>query len=330
MNQEPREIEFSVVIACYFEEQSIDEFHERLSKTMESTGRSYEIVFTNDGSTDGTWGKLQSIFEKDPKVSTIINFYRNYGQGAAMLAGYREAQGKNIVFLDSDLQLDPEEFPKLLEEFDKDMDVVTGYRRNRQDSILRTMPSMVANAIMRKVSGKRLKDFGCTFKIIRGDLLRAFEAGPFKPWSTVHVLEHASRIAEVPVSHHPRKYGSSGYTFSKLLNTNMDNIVRLSQRPFQFLGFVCLLFAAFFVLRVLFAWTYPDASLLSEVTPGLLLNAIVIGTLIILGILSLIGEFVIRNFGVLKQDPQYIIREKITRHRPDPQATENRDGLGNE
>ena len=315
-------IDFSVVVACYFEEKSIDEFHERVSKTLEATGRSYELIFTNDGSTDDTWSKLKAIYESDPAVFLVQSLYRNYGQLAAMLAGYREARGKHVVFLDSDLQLDPEDFPKLLEEFDKDMDLVTGYREHRKDSVFRTVPSLLANRLMRKVSGKKLRDFGCTFKIIRGDLLRAFEAGPFRPWSMVRVISHATRIAEVPIKHHARKYGSSGWTFSKLFKMFMDNLVQLTQRPFQFLGLVCLLIASIFTVRVLLAWTFPGAKVLSEVTPGLILNAIVIGGLIIVGILSLIGEFVIRSFGVLAQDPIYIVREKLIRSEADVGGSE--------
>ncbi len=309
MSADPEDIEFSVVIACYFEEPSIQEFYKRLSTTLESLGRSYEIIFTNDGSTDGTWEALKTIFDNDPRVSTIIDLYRNYGQGAAMLAGYREARGKNIVFLDSDLQLDPEEFPLLLVEFDKGMDIVTGYRKNRRDSFFRTIPSRIANMIMRIASERKLKDFGCTFKIFRGDLLRAFEAGPFKPWSTVDVIRHASRIGEVPVNHHPRKYGKSGYTFAKLLRTHTDSIVRLSHRPFQLLSLICLISALFFMTRILVSILIPDLKFVEEVTAGLVINAVFISTLLIISVLCIIGEFVIRNFGVLQQDPQYIVRE---------------------
>lgn len=301
--------EFSAVIACYYEEKSIDEFYQRLSKTLASVDRTYEIIFTNDGSTDRTWDRLKSIYDNDPTVSTIINFYRNYGQGAAMLAGYREATGKNIIFLDSDLQLDPEEFPALLAEFDKDMDIVTGYRKVRKDSLFRILPSLIANAISRRVTGKNIRDIGCTFKIIRGDLLRAFEAGPFKPWSTLHVIRHATRIAEVPVNHHPRKHGKSGYTFAKLYRKNMDNIVQVSQSPFQILSLLSFLFAALFFIRVLFSWVFPSSAFLNEITPGLILNAVAISTLLIIGVLSMIGEFVIRNFVASNRDPLYIIRE---------------------
>jgi len=306
-------VEFSVVIACYFEEHSIEEFHQRLTTSMQQSGRSFEIIFTNDGSTDRTWEKHKAIFEKDPHVSTIINFYRNYGQGSAMLAGICEARGENIIFIDSDLQFDPEDVLKLIPEFGPDVDVVTGYRQMRKDSLFRILPSKIANVIMRKVSGKHLKDFGCTFKIFRGDLLRAFESGPFKPWSTVYVLAHASKIVEIPLAHHPRRYGKSGYTFAKLLRTHMDNLARLSHRPFQYLSLITAVCGAILALRVLFSWVFPGASVLGQITPGLILNAIAISTLAILAVLCAIGEFSVRNFLVLQQDPQYIIREMYQR-----------------
>lgn len=305
--------EFSVIISCYYEEKSIEEFYTRLSKAMNSLNRSYEIVFVNDGSTDKTFEKLKMIFDKDPHVTTIIDLFKNAGQAAAITAGITHARGKNFVLLDSDLQLDPEELPLLVKEFDKGLDIVSGYRKNRKDSIFRIIPSKIANLIMRKVSKSDFTDFGCTFKIINAKLVRGFDLGPYKPLHLANIIAHAQRYVEVPVTHHRRKYDKSGWTFKKLFAYNMDNIVCLSERPFQVIGVLCFFFAFLFIMRIVLSVVF-DFSILSEVTPGLLLNAVIITSLVIISILCFIGEYVIRNFVYLQKYPAYVIRELFQKH----------------
>ena len=129
--------EFSVLITCYFEERSIEEFHARLSEAMRALGRSYEIIFVNDGSTDRTFEKLSGIFDRDPSVSAILDMFRNAGQLAAITAALCESRGRALLLMDSDLQLAPEEIPLLVAEYDKGFDVVSGARVNRKDSWLR-------------------------------------------------------------------------------------------------------------------------------------------------------------------------------------------------
>jgi dolichol-phosphate mannosyltransferase len=215
--------------------------------------------------------------------------------------------------MDSDLQLDPKELPLLVNEFDKGFDVVSVYRKHRKDSILRTIPSRIANVIMRKVSESKFTDFGCTFKIINARLVRGFEFGPYKPLRPANLIAKAQRCVEVPVTHYPRKYGESGWTFKKLFKYNMDNVVCLSERPFQILGTLCFFFAFLFVIRIVLSRVF-DFSILPKVTTGLLLNVIIISLLTIVSVLCLIGEFVIRNFLVLQKFPSYIIREILQKH----------------
>lgn len=143
----------SVIITCYFEEDSIDEFYRRLSAVLHNTDVSYEIVFVNDGSTDATFEKLKTIYDSDPNVTTVIDLFRNCGQLGAMTAGIANARGENFVFMDSDLQLNPEELPLLLAEFQKGVDIVSGYRKGRKDSVLRTIPSKIANMVIAKSRG---------------------------------------------------------------------------------------------------------------------------------------------------------------------------------
>lgn len=301
------EVDFTVVITCYYEEKSVDEFHRRLSATLEGLDRSYEIIFVNDGSTDGTFERLKAIFDSDPHVAAVIDLFKNTGQANAATPGMMLARGRGIVLIDSDLQLDPEELPSLVERFDAGADIVSGYRKDRRDAATRKLPSLLANVIMRRASGTELRDFGCTYKIYHGSLVRGFEFGPFKPWRPVPVIAAAGRIDEVPVQHHPRRYGQSGWTFRKLFAYNMENMVNLSERIFQYLGAVCLGLAALFVVRILVAFVV-DTQFVDEVTPGLILNFGFVGLLVIVAVLAALGEFVIRNFITLQQRPAFVVK----------------------
>ena len=172
--------EFSVVITCLNEENSIREFHSRLVQTLDSVGREYEIVYVNDGSRDRTFAVLRELYEQHPRVRVVIDLFKNSGQGAAMTAGCTQALGQDFIFMDSDLQLDPEMLPQLINKFDEGCDYVTGYRENRRDSFFRIIPSAIANGIMRKVSKSSIRDFGCNAKVIRGRLIRGYGFGPHK------------------------------------------------------------------------------------------------------------------------------------------------------
>jgi glycosyltransferase involved in cell wall biosynthesis len=285
---------------------------------MRSLGRSHEIIFVNDGSTDRTFEKLNEIFERDPNVSVIMDLFRNAGQLGAITAAFCEARGRAILLMDSDLQLAPEEIPLLVAEYDKGYDVVSGARVHRKDSWLRIIPSKLANIIMRKATLSEFSDFGCTFKIYDARLLRAFDYGPYRLFSTVDVIARAGRRREIPVTHSPRKYGKSGWTFQKLLKFNSDNLVSLSERPFQVLGALCLAIAALFCVRILLGYISP-VRILGSVSTGLLLNAILISLLITIGVMSMIGEFAIRSFLIGRNLPLYVVRQ-VRRRPPDIHA----------
>ena len=294
--------EFSVIVTCYFEEQSIDEFHARLDAALQSLERSYEIVFVNDGSRDGTLERLEAIFEKNTRVTAVVDLFANAGQAAAVTAGCVQARGRKFVFIDSDLQLDPEDLPKLVARSDAGMDVVNGYRTDRRDPLLRRAASRLANGLARALSKSPVRDLGCTFKIVDGAIVRAFAPGPFKPLHAPSLVAAGGRVAEVPVAHHPRRYGTSGWTLRKLFAFNVHTLVDLSERPFQLLSLAC------FAGSVLF-----PGSVLPEITNGLLLNALAFSLLVVVGILSVLGEYVIRSYVKLREQPAYIVRSLRTR-----------------
>jgi len=301
-------VDLSIVLSCYFEEQSIMEFHTRLSTTLESMGRSYEIFFVNDGGDDGTFEVLKTIFAKDPHVTAIVDLMKNTGQSNAKTPSVMMARGKALVLIDTDLQLDPEQLPDLVAKYDEGYDVVSGYRVDRRDSLLRTIPSRLANVIMRRASKSDIRDFGCTFKLYNAQLVQAFEFGPFKPWRSVPVIAQAKRIAEVPVRHHARRFGKSGWTFRKLFAYNTENIVNLSDKPFQILAALCFALTLLFAGRLASEFFFSYA-ILPRVTNGLLLNAIMIGSLASISVLAVIGEFVVRNFLMMQGRPAFVVRE---------------------
>ena len=304
--------EFSVLVTCHYEVKSIDEFFMRIKSAWDATGRTYEIVMVNDGSTDGTWEKLTALYAQHPEVSAVVDFFRNAGQMAAATACICESSGKHFFIMDSDLQLMPEELPTLLAAFDTGQDLVTGYRAERHDSLFRIVPSKIANMIMRKASNSTLRDFGCTFKFYHGNLIRAFNLGPHRIFSNVDLIASAGRCVEVPVTHRARQHGKSGWTFAKLWKYNMENLVKLSQRPFQFIAAGCTILGLVFFLRIL-AGFFSSFSVLDEATNGLILNTLVFALITLLAVLSMIGEFTIRGFVMLRGQPGYAVREVLRR-----------------
>lgn len=298
----------SVVISCYFEEQTIHEFHQRLRGTLEATGESYEILIVNDGSTDGTFAALESIHAEDPSV-TVLDLCRNAGQAAALTAGLVRAEGERIAMMDSDLQLDPEELPQLLERFDeKGLDVVSGVRKVRRDPLGRRIASYFANRVVRRVTGHDLTDFGCTYKIFRGDLVRAHELGPRNPLQQALLLRSAGRVGEIDVNHHPRPHGRSGWSFGRLFALNLDHLLGASGGVFQWLSLFAFLIAGLTLARIVLAWLLPGSILAAPVTTGLLLNAMLLSTAFLLGVLALVGEYVIRTHSRAYGGPKYVVR----------------------
>jgi glycosyltransferase involved in cell wall biosynthesis len=296
--------EFSAVITCYNEEQSVEEFHNRLRKALDSLDGRNEIVMVNDGSADDTWGKLALLHGRDPDL-TVVNLFRNAGQCAAISAGIQEARGRHFVFMDSDLQLDPEELPVLVAAFREGNDVVNGIRRERRDPLGRRLPSFFANLILRRVAGVPFTDFGCSFQVMRGELVRAHGFGPYKPFNNVLVTRSAGRFVEVPVNHHDRPYGSSGWTTLALWRYLMDNVVLYSRGLFQFFSFAALVVALITLLRI-----FLPGAILGEVSNGLVLNALLFASASILAVVAFVGEYVLRTFWLHAHGPLYVVRER--------------------
>lgn len=212
----------SVVVPMYNEEEAIGPLVEATRQALESMA-SWELVLVNDGSTDATPELADRIVAEDPRVRTI-HLARSYGQSVAMQAGFDHARGRIVVTMDGDLQNDPRDIPRLVEKLESGYDLVTGYRANRQDKWLtRRLPSRVANLAIGRLTGTRIRDSGCTLKAYRAGLLEQL-----KLYSDRHRFipalagSYGAQITEIPVRHHPRRYGESKYGLSRILSVFVD------------------------------------------------------------------------------------------------------------
>jgi len=305
--------ELTVIATCYNEEETIGEFHQRLSKTLRETGRTHEIIYVNDGSHDKTFERLQELFGEDESIAVAADLMFNVGQPTAITVGFVHAQGSKIVIMDSDLQLAPEELPLLLEVFDEGYVLVSGYRKVRHDPWQRIVASKIANALLRWAMGGNFTDFGCTFKVIDARLVRAFEYGPFRPLQPAGLVAGAHHVKEVPVSHFPRKVGRSQYTYCKLFLYAVDNLIDFSHRPFVALGVIAVFLFLLSVAGILTGLTGVWESGPDNFVPALA-AFIGLNTAIVLGTVAAVGEFTIRNYIVLHRKPAYIIKTLLKRN----------------
>jgi len=222
MNEEPA---ISIVVPVYNEEDSLLPLYEQIKRVCESLRRPYEIVFTDDGSRDRTFELLKEIHEQDPLVK-VIRFRRNFGQTAAMVAGFRYARGGIIVSMDGDMQNDPADIPLLLQKLDEGFDVVCGWRRNRHDRFwTRRLPSVVANWIIGHVTGVRIHDNGCSLKAYRSSIIKRVPLyGEMHRFIPAMATQADARVAELVVNHHPRSFGKSKYGISRVWRVVLDII----------------------------------------------------------------------------------------------------------
>lgn len=304
---------YSVIVCCYFEEKSVEEFLTRLIMPLREKGVSFEVIVTNDGSQDATFEVLKGLFDRFEEIKVVSDLFKNSGQLAAMSCGVHNASGEHFVFIDSDLQLDPEELGDMIDVFEEgDYDIVSGKRTQREDKLSRRLMSRVANKVMAHVAQHKLTDFGCTFKIYNGKLVRAFGFGPYKRWKTSYVFSRAGKVTEIPITHHPRRYGDSGQSLRGLINFLFDNVIGLSDRPFLLLSMASAALVVLFILRILVSFII-DFSFVGPVTSGLLLNFIVMQILMLLMVAAALGEYTFRSYIRLEGDPIYVVRTRLVR-----------------
>ena len=218
-------IDISIVIPLYNEAPNVPALHARLIETLTRLGRSFEIVYVNDGSVDGSDRLLDEIAQTDTRV-IVVHFRRNFGQTAAMAAGFDHSKGQILVPMDGDLQNDPQDIAHLLAKIEEGYDVVSGWRRRRQDPLSKKIPSRIANMVISYVSGVPLHDYGCTLKAYRREMVEGVNLyGEMHRFIPVYAAYRGARVTEIEVTHHPRRAGKSHYGIERTLKVLLDLIV---------------------------------------------------------------------------------------------------------
>jgi len=323
----------SVVVLVFNEVDSAEPLHRELMGVLEGLGRTFEVVYVDDGSRDGSTERLGNFAARDPCVR-VVSFRRNFGQTAAVQAGIDHSRGDILVFLDGDMQNDPHDIPHLLQKIDEGYDVVSGWRRDRQDDITRVLPSKVANWIIAHVTGVPLSDFGCTLKAYRREVIQDVRLyGEMHRFIPVYADMIGARITELPVHHRPRTYGRSKYSLSRTSRVMLDLItVKLlgsySTKPMYFFGFAAFgLWALAVVLAtiVILQKVLPPY-VFAHNNPLLLLSIllVIVGVQFIL--MGLLAELAIRTYHESQSKPTYVVREIVEREAR-PQATNGRPAV---
>lgn len=308
----------SVIIPVYNELENIKPLYEKLDSVLKDLNRDYEILFVDDGSTDGTREVLKQVAERDPNVKLIL-FSRNYGQTAALSAGFQYAQNDIMVAMDGDLQNNPADIPRLLAKMEEGYDVVSGWRQVRQDPLLsRQIPSRLANKIISWIGGLPLKDYGCTLKAYRSACIRKIRLfGEMHRFIPIYAHGMGARIAEIPVNHSPRSHGRSKYglmrTFKVLLDlATVKFLGTFSTKPiylFGGLGMICILLGIAISGVVLIqkfaygAWVHRNPRLLISIF------FLLIGSQFIM--MGLLAEMIVRIYYESQDRPTYWIQETV-------------------
>jgi len=307
---------FSVIVPVYNERENLEPFMAALTQALEPTGEEYEVILIDDGSTDGSDAYLATLPSQDARIR-VIQFRRNFGQTAAMAAGFDYASGSILIPIDADLQNDPRDIPAILAKLREGYDVVSCWRRNRQDPWLtRRLPSKLANRLISFISGVRLHDYGCTLKGYRREVVKHIRLyGEMHRFIPVYASWAGAKVAEIPVSHHPRFAGTSKYGLNRTFKVILDLITvkmlgSYSTKPMYFFGGVGLAAcSAGFVFGLLTLFDKYFNAVKAHRNPLLLLAVF----LFILGVqfilMGLVAELVIRTYYESQGKAPYIVRE---------------------
>ncbi|HYP29835.1 MAG TPA: glycosyltransferase family 2 protein [Blastocatellia bacterium] len=310
--------EISVFLPVYNEEDNIEPLNVKLTESLEKLGRTYEIIYVDDGSSDRSLSRLREIASRDPRVR-VIALRRNYGQTAAMSAGIDHARGDILIPMDADLQNDPVDITRLLEKLDQGYDVVSGWRKDRKDKMItRRVPSMMANRLISAISGVPLHDYGCSLKAYRRDVMVDVRLyGEMHRFIPIYAKWAGARVTEIPVTHHPRNAGVSKYGLSRTVKVLFDLITikfmssYLTKPLYLFgtAGLICLVISFASFMTAIFYRLVHSVHLNRMPLATLAMIMFAMGFQFIF--MGLLAEMIVRTYHESQNKPTYLIRETI-------------------
>lgn len=308
----------SVFLPVYNEEPNLRPLHAKLDEALKTLGRTAEIVYVDDGSSDGSLKILREIAQFDPRVR-VIALRRNYGQTAAMAAGIDAAKGKVLIPMDADLQNDPADIARLLEKLDKGYDVVSGWRKNRKDKMItRKIPSMLANRLISWIGGVPLHDYGCSLKAYRRESLQDVRLyGEMHRFIPIYAAWAGARVTEIPVEHHARTMGKSKYGLSRTIKVIFDLMTikfmaSYQTKPIYVFGTFGMLAFAISLLSGLYAVflkIFHRADFVQTPLPILSIVMFAVGVQFLL--MGLLAEMLVRTYHESQAKAIYAVRERL-------------------
>src|SRR5205809_5084351 len=311
----------SVFLPVFNEEPNLRPLHEKLNAALAQLGRSAEIIYVDDGSSDGSLNVLREIAAHDSRVR-VIAFRRNYGQTPAMAAGIHAARGRVLIPMDADLQNDPADIIRLLDKLDEGYDVVSGWRKNRQDTLItRKIPSQMANWLISKIGGVPLHDYGCSLKAYRRESLADVQLyGEMHRFIPIYASWSGARVTEIPVEHHARTMGKSKYGLSRTIKVIFDLMTikfmaSYQTKPLYMFGFAGLITFVISFLCAVFAFVmkfanWPHhADFVQTPLPVLTMVLLVLGVQFFL--MGLLAEMLVRTYHESQAKSIYAVRERI-------------------
>ncbi|HEY2866807.1 MAG TPA: glycosyltransferase [Pyrinomonadaceae bacterium] len=310
--------ELSLFLPVMDEEENLREMYEKIAAALGSLGKSAEVIFVDDGSTDKSLQILKEIAAKDDRVR-IISLRRNYGQTAAMSAGIDAARGEILIPMDADLQNDPADIARLLEKLDEGYDVVSGWRKNRQDKLIsRKIPSQIANKIISWIGGVHLHDYGCSLKAYRREVIQDVRLyGEMHRFIPIYASWAGARVTEIPVDHHARTHGKSKYGISRTIKVIFDLITikfmaEYQTKPLYVFGAFGII--AFLIAIVAGIWAvvlklaYETSFIL---TPLPIITVVMLAISVQFFLMGLLAELLVRTYHESQNKSIYAVRERI-------------------
>jgi len=311
-------VDISIVVPVFNEQDNVEAVYSAISSALQAMGCSYEIVMVDDGSSDKSYSVLARLASCDTALK-VIRFRRNFGQTAAMSAGFDYAKGEIIIPMDGDLQNDPADIPRLVAKIHEGYDVVSGWRRDRKDTFIsRKIPSMIANSLISRQTGVHLHDYGCTLKAYRREVLDGINLyGGMHRFVPALASQFGARVTEIPVNHFPRLHGVSKYGISRTLRVILDLLtvkflMTYSTKPIQLFGkwgVYTMLAAAGTGTMTLYMKIFENFSM--NRNPLLILTAFLLFMGVQFIVLGLLGELNARTYFESQGKPIYVVKDRI-------------------